>query len=205
MVDDLAGAGLQVLWPTELVRPVELRPTVTPAPAAVAGSGLGLDDLLEVRWQASVDGEALTDEELAQLAEARRGVVRLRGRWVRADPAALARVAERRTLTAGEGLAAALDGHLDLDGETVDVDVEGPLVDLAGRLRALTPAARSTRPRRWPGTSAPTSGGGWRGSRRCRRPAWAGSSPTTWAWGRRSSSSPSCCGVSTAATIGRRW
>ena len=58
----------------------------TPAPAAVAGSGLDLDAVLTVRYEALLDGSALTAQELEQLAEAKRPLVRLRGQWVVADP-----------------------------------------------------------------------------------------------------------------------
>ena len=76
-------------------------------------------------------------------------MVRLRGRWVRADPRALARVLERRRVAAGEALAAALGGTLTVDGQTLEVELEGPLRDLADRLRGHGPASGSSgRPRR---------------------------------------------------------
>ena len=127
VVDDLAGAGLNVLWPKDLVDSLTLRAVVasTPTPAAVADTGFSLEDLLELRWTATVDGEELTADELAQLAAAKRPVVRLRGRWVRADPDRLARLRQRRRLSAGEVLAATLGGELVVDGETLDVEVGG--------------------------------------------------------------------------------
>ncbi|MDY7103707.1 MAG: DEAD/DEAH box helicase [Actinomycetota bacterium] len=136
VADDLAGAGLSVQWPAELLKPLELRPRIsTPRPEAVAGAGLSADALLS--WQARLDGVELTEDELAQLAEAKRAVVRLRGRWVRADPARLARLRDRRRLGAGAALGVALGGTLAIDGETVDAEVEGPLAELGDRLRAL--------------------------------------------------------------------
>jgi hypothetical protein len=138
VADDLAGAGLVVLWPVELVRPLSIRPVVsTPTPAAVTGSGLTLDSLMELRWRVSLDGEELTEDELNTLAEAKRPLVRLRGRWVRADPQRLARLRQRRRIPAAAALAAALGGTLTVDGETVDATIEGPLLGLAERLRAL--------------------------------------------------------------------
>ncbi|MDQ3306539.1 MAG: DEAD/DEAH box helicase, partial [Actinomycetota bacterium] len=137
-VDDLAGAGIQVLWPAELVSRLVLRAVVaTPTPAAVTAAGFTLEALLELRWRASLDGEELTDAELATLAEAKRPVVRLRGRWVTADPARLARLRQRRTVDATTALALALGGTLTVDGETVEADVEGPLAELAARLRSM--------------------------------------------------------------------
>ena len=140
-VDDLAAAGLQVLWPKELVDALRLRAVAapTPSPGGVVDTGFSLDDLLDLRWTASLDGEELTAAELAALAEAKRPVVRLRGRWVRADPDQLARLRDRRRLRAGEVLAAGLGGELVVDGEPVDVAVEGPLAELTARLTALDP------------------------------------------------------------------
>ena len=70
-----------------------------------------------MRWHATVDGADLTEAELLQLAEAKRPVVRLRGRWVRADPARLRRLAERTPVAAGDLLAAGL-WHLAEHGAT---------------------------------------------------------------------------------------
>ncbi|HLY81462.1 MAG TPA: DEAD/DEAH box helicase, partial [Acidimicrobiales bacterium] len=138
VTDDLAGAGLQVLWPVEVMRPIPLRPVIsTPAPAAVTSAGLTLNSLMELRWRVALDGEELSEEELNTLAEAKRPLVRLRGRWVRADPERLARLRRRRSIPTATALAAALGGTLTIDGETVDAEIEGPLVGLAQRLRAL--------------------------------------------------------------------
>ena len=141
--DDLAGAGFEVLWPTEVLGDgLTLRAVVAPVPtpASVVDATFGLDDLLEFRWELAMGGDPLTEEELAALAEAKRPLVRLRGRWVTVDPSVLERLRRRRRprrLRAGEALAAALAGTLDVDGETVDVRVEGPLAALAERLRGL--------------------------------------------------------------------
>ena len=45
-----------------------------------------LEALLEFRWEVALGGLALTQEELDLLSEAKRPLVRLRGRWVLADP-----------------------------------------------------------------------------------------------------------------------
>ena len=142
VVDDLAGAGIQVLWPKELVDDLTVRAVAssTPSPAGVADTGFSLEDLLELRWTATLDGEALTPAELSALADAKRPVVRLRGRWVRADPERLARLRQRRRLSAGEVLAASLGGELVVDGETLEVELEGPLAGLTERLAAFDPA-----------------------------------------------------------------
>ena len=147
VVDDLASAGIAVLWPHELMSEVDVRPTVTtPTPAAVAGAGLTLDSLLELRWQASVDGQPLTAEEMVALVEAKRPVVRLRGRWVVADPERLSRLRTRHQVRAGQALGAALGGELVVDGESVDAVVEGPIAELAARLGGLSPYREHAEP-----------------------------------------------------------
>lgn len=134
----LAGAGIEVRWPAELLRPVDLAPVVSSESVAADRPGtMTFDAVCELTWRASIDGEELTDDELALLVQAKRGVVRLRGRWVRADPTKLARVEQRRRISAGEALAAALGGEVVVDGVEVPAVVEGPLAHLGERLRDL--------------------------------------------------------------------
>ncbi len=137
----LQGTGVEVLWPAEILADgLELRASVGTAPGVVVEAGFGLDTLVEFRWQATLHGELLSEEEIDQLAEAKRGLVRLRGRWVAADPALLERLKARRhqRLTAAEALGTLLAGTVDIDGEPVAVVAEGPLAELAGRLTAIT-------------------------------------------------------------------
>ncbi|MFP5321300.1 MAG: DEAD/DEAH box helicase [Acidimicrobiia bacterium] len=139
VADDLAAAGLPVLWPAEVLRPVDLKPVIgTPAPeSGGGGAGLDLRALGEMRWHATVDGADLTEEELLQLAEAKRPVVRLRGRWVRADPDRLRRLSERTPVAAGDLLAAGLSGTVTVGGEVVEAEIDAPLQHLAERLRRI--------------------------------------------------------------------
>ncbi|MEL7156409.1 MAG: SNF2-related protein [Actinomycetota bacterium] len=136
LVEELATAGLFVHWPATLLHAVETRPTIsTPQVEKIAGVGLGLDAVLG--WQASLDGIDLTEGELEQLATAKRGVVQLRDRWVRADPTSLRRLSESRPLSAGEAVGAALGGSLLVDGAPTDAEVVGPLAALGARLRRV--------------------------------------------------------------------
>jgi len=140
--DALAGAGVEVRWPAEFVADgLTLRATATPAPAAVTASGLTMQALLEFQWQLVLGGEALTNKEVAALAEAKRPLVRLRGRWVRADRGKLARLLDkrrRRQLTAVEAVAAALSGRVDVDGESVEFTPSPPVAELARRITTTT-------------------------------------------------------------------
>jgi hypothetical protein len=138
--EDLAGAGIEVLWPTSLVGGgLKLQAAVTPAPGKVVESGFGLDTLLDFRWQLTLDGEVLDEAEINALAEAKRPLVRLRGRWVTLDPALLERLRRppRTRMRAMEALGAVLAGSADIDGTTVTVVAQGPLADLAERVTGL--------------------------------------------------------------------
>ncbi|PZR78379.1 MAG: hypothetical protein DLM65_13165 [Candidatus Aeolococcus gillhamiae] len=68
--EDLAGAGIEVLWPSELAGDgLALRAvlTPTPSPAAVTEGGFSLDALLDFHWEMRLGGETLTAEEVAAL------------------------------------------------------------------------------------------------------------------------------------------
>ena len=141
--EELAGAGIEVLWPSSLVGDgLKLQAAVTPAPEKVTEAGFGLDALLDFRWQLTLDGEALDEDEITALAEAKRPLVRLRGRWVTLDPALLERLRRppRTRMRVMEALGAVLAGSADIDGETVRVVAEGPLADLAERVTNIAAA-----------------------------------------------------------------
>jgi superfamily II DNA or RNA helicase len=141
----LGGAGIEVLWPAELLgEGLEVHATVaTPAPAGAAQPVFRMEALLSFDWRVTVGGEALTAEEVAALAEAKRPLVRLRGRWVRVNRQLLERLRRRRgpRITAAEALAAALTGTLVVDGERVGFQPAGALADLVDRLAGAGRAA----------------------------------------------------------------
>ncbi|MFE9427132.1 DEAD/DEAH box helicase [Kitasatospora sp. NPDC006697] len=90
----LAAAGFGVLLPSwwqrrpRLDLALGLRPA---APSAVERTvRLDHDALIAFHWQLALDGEPLTERELADLAAAKRGLVRIRGQWLEADPAQIA-------------------------------------------------------------------------------------------------------------------
>ena len=141
--EDLNGAGIEMLWPSSMTGDgLKLRAVFTPAPGQVTEAGLNLGSLLEFRWQLAVGGQALDPDEIAALAEAKRPLIRLRGRWVLLDPALLAKLRRppRTRMRAAEALGAVLAGEAEVDGEIVPVHAEGPLADLAGRISKLTVA-----------------------------------------------------------------
>jgi hypothetical protein len=147
--EELAGAGIEVLWPSSLVDGgLKLRAVTIPAPGKVTEAGFGLEALLDFRWQLTLDGALLDADEIAALAEAKRPLIRLRGRWVMLDPALLERLRRppRTRLRAPEALGAVLAGSAEIDGETVTVIAEGPLADLAARVADIASAPAQVEP-----------------------------------------------------------
>jgi SNF2 family DNA or RNA helicase len=147
----LAAAGFGVLLP-DWVRKARLglklttRSSGSSAPAAVTPARFGLGDLVSFRYDVAVGDETLDPAELAELAELKVPLVRLRGQWVELDEthlkAALKFLERRRagTMTAAEALAAGLHGPGE-DVPLVGVDADGWLGDLlSGHAdRRLTP------------------------------------------------------------------
>jgi len=141
--EELAGAGIEVLWPASMAGDeLQLRAVATPAPEKLTDAGFGLEALLEFRWQLTLGGMLLDADEITALAEAKRSLIRLRGRWVILDPALLDRLRRppRTRMRAAEALGAVLAGEAEIDGETVPVIAEGPLADLAARIAGMTAA-----------------------------------------------------------------
>jgi SNF2-related domain/SNF2 Helicase protein/Helicase conserved C-terminal domain len=147
--EELAGAGIEVLWPSSLVDGgLRLRAMVVPAPGKVTEAGFGLEALLDFRWQLTLDGALLDADEIAALAEAKRPLIRLRGRWVMLDPALLARLRRppRTRMRAAEALGAVLAGSAEIDGETMTVVAEGPFAELAARMAGIASAPAQIEP-----------------------------------------------------------
>jgi hypothetical protein len=147
--EELAGAGIEVLWPSSLLDGgLKLRAVPTPVPGKVTEAGFGLEALLEFHWQLTLDGALLDADEIAALAEAKRPLIRLRGRWVMLDPALLDRLRRppRTRMRTSEALGAVLAGSAEIDGETVTVVAEGPLADLAARIAGIASAPAQVEP-----------------------------------------------------------
>ncbi|BCJ32512.1 helicase SNF2 [Actinocatenispora thailandica] len=131
----LGAAGADVLWPAELTDHSPRLAATTKRPAATGPAAFGLDELLDFQWQATLDGTALTQQELTALAEAKRPLVRLRGRWVRVDRSLVARLRRRRSrLDGAQALAAALTGTLSTADGDVPFTPDRPLAELVDRL-----------------------------------------------------------------------
>ncbi len=137
--DALRAAGIEVLWPSSLLSEgLTLQAAVTSPPGSDAG-GFSVDELVKFDWRVAIAGETLSPEEIEHVAEAKRSIVRLRGKWVHVDATILARARQRRErrMSAVEALAAAIAGQMMVDGETVPVVAEGAMAVLVERVRAI--------------------------------------------------------------------
>ncbi|MFI5698328.1 DEAD/DEAH box helicase [Kribbella sp. NPDC051586] len=146
----LEGAGIEVLWPTDLFAgELAVRGSVaTPTPGAITGPDFSLHDLVAFRWRPTLDGQDLTEAEVGALAEAKRPMIRMRGRWIRVDQDVVRRLrnGSTRKLTGAEALGAALTGTIDVDGELVPFDADGSLAAMLARLRTAEEPAPFTDP-----------------------------------------------------------
>ncbi len=105
----LEMVGLEVQIPRDVTRTLRTAAHIERVSVAAEGpANFDLAALCELTWRPTLGGEPVSVEELAQLAEARRPLVYLRGEWVVADPRLLEKLKQRRQLTTGEALAAAL-------------------------------------------------------------------------------------------------
>ncbi|GGT41370.1 helicase [Streptomyces matensis] len=142
----LAAHGIDVTWPETSTGALTARAVAGAdrTPPADLRSFFGGDGTVDLRWRLELDGEPLTDEEAATVADGG-AVVRLRGRWILVDARIARKARERRLppLTAIEALAVALTGHTDIGGERVRV---APSAWLDALRRALTDTDGGDRP-----------------------------------------------------------
>ncbi len=127
--DRLEGSGVSVARAPDLNQSLEAR--------VVVGSSGGLsqsvpdvfnDQALQgFSWQLSLDGKALSGEEVETIATCARPVAWLRGQWVLVPPvqAERARNPDLKPLTAIDALSVALTGSTVIDGRTVEVRASG--------------------------------------------------------------------------------
>ncbi|MFJ8746311.1 DEAD/DEAH box helicase [Embleya sp. NPDC127516] len=119
----LTAAGVSVVWPPGTVHTLDPGTVIgtrsgSPAPAV----RFALSDVLDFRWRYTLEGVALTPEDMDVLATATRPLVRLRDdTWVLMDEmtAERARRPALAPMSATEALAAALSGTVTIDGRTM--------------------------------------------------------------------------------------
>jgi non-specific serine/threonine protein kinase len=84
-VPDLESAGVVVRMPATWRANRPPRPQVTATVGAREPSTLGLDGLLDFRMEVTLEGEPLSDEEIAALLAGTDTLILLRGQWVEID------------------------------------------------------------------------------------------------------------------------
>jgi hypothetical protein len=140
-LDACARAGAPILVPSSLVRrTARLTASATPREGGGPSAGLG-QALVEVDWGLALGDDQLTEAELATLANAKAGLVHVRGRWVQLDEEQMARALgamtkhrqRDHTVTATDLLRIAAEGRA---GEG-DAAHTGAAVSSEGWLRQL--------------------------------------------------------------------
>src|SRR5437868_865953 len=103
-VPELESAGVVVRMPVSWRASRPARPQVTATVGSHRPSAVGLDGLLDFQMGVMLDGEPLTETEVATLLAGTENLVLLRGQWVEVDRARLQRTMEQ--FHAAEELAA---------------------------------------------------------------------------------------------------
>ncbi|HLM53575.1 MAG TPA: DEAD/DEAH box helicase [Pseudoxanthomonas sp.] len=107
-VPDLESAGVVVRMPATWLANRPPRPQVTATVGARPPSAAGLDGLLDFHMDVTLEGEPLTDEEIATLLADTNMLVLLRGQWVEIDrerlERAMRRFREAQALAGRDGL-----------------------------------------------------------------------------------------------------
>ncbi|MCP2342159.1 DEAD/DEAH box helicase [Actinomadura rupiterrae] len=137
----LTAAGFEVYLPAWWQRPARVGLALTTRsarPDVVQGPSLiDKKSIVNFEWQVAIGELALDEQELADLVAAKKPLIRLRGRWVRVDPARLAAAADfvareaTGTMPARRVVRTALDPEASAGGLPVtQVLADGRLGDL---------------------------------------------------------------------------
>jgi SNF2 family DNA or RNA helicase len=144
-VTALKEAGVDVLWPRHLDRDVTAKVELTEARkrgvqrAEPLQTGLfGPEALFGFQWQLALHGDALTEEEMDQLAGAASPIIKIRDNWTVVDPAMLKRAKRRmiRTVQPAAALAATLTNVVSIEDVEHEAIVGASLLKVRDRLQA---------------------------------------------------------------------
>src|SRR5262249_35044472 len=91
----LESAGIIVRMPTNWRKGRPLRPQVSARVGGEQASGIGTEALLDFKMDVTLDGETLTEAEIANLLANSTGLHFIRGRWIEIDREKLGEVMER--------------------------------------------------------------------------------------------------------------
>jgi SNF2 family DNA or RNA helicase len=144
----LAELGIAVEWPADLVAASGLGKQVVASQTSGGPAAFPLAGETDLIWQISLDGEPLSDEEIAAAAESIAGVAHIRGRWVVIDDETRRLAGDRRAgrLTTAQAVGAALTGWVTVGGRDVACAASGRLADLLVALREAASSAPDEHP-----------------------------------------------------------
>ncbi|EON25744.1 SNF2-related protein [Nocardioides sp. CF8] len=143
-VTALKEAGVDVLWPRHLDRDVTAKVELTearkgPQREEALQTGLfGPEALFGFQWQLALHGDALSEEEMDQLAGAATPIIKIRDNWTVVDPAMLKRAKRRmiRTVQPAAALAATLTNVVSVEEVEHEAIVGASLLKVRDRLQA---------------------------------------------------------------------
>ena len=159
----LDAAGIDVFWPRglrgELIPQARVEVATRPQEGPLMDGLFGPGALFEFDWRLALGDDALTDDEMAALAEATTPVIRLRDNWMIIDPLVARRARKRieqrkKTVPPVVALRSALTGTIDLDGEQVEVHPGASLAEGARASRGRRGGGAAGQPRRPDGAAA---------------------------------------------------
>ncbi|QIK74856.1 DEAD/DEAH box helicase [Nocardioides piscis] len=140
----LKEVEVDVFWPRNLDRDVTAKVQLAEArkPGVVREEALqtglfGPDALFGFQWQLALHGDALTEEEMDQLAGAASPIIKIRDNWTVVDPAMLKRAKRRliRTVQPAAALAATLTNVVQVDDVQHETIVGASLLRVRDRLQ----------------------------------------------------------------------
>jgi superfamily II DNA or RNA helicase len=140
----LKEAGVDVLWPRHLDRDVTAKVELTetrkgPKREEALQTGLfGPEALFGFQWQLALHGDALTEEEMDQLAGAASPIIKIRDNWTVVDPAMLKRAKRRmiRSVQPAAALAATPTNVVSIEDVEHEAIVGASLLKVRDRLQA---------------------------------------------------------------------
>ena len=140
-LEALDRAGIDVFWPRglrgELIPQARVDVASGPREGQLHEGLFGPGALFQFDWRLALRDDALTDDEMAVLANATTPVIRLRDNWMIIDPVVARRARKRKAaqkLKPVVALQSALTGVIEVDGESVEVHAGATLLKVRDRI-----------------------------------------------------------------------
>ncbi|GGI46268.1 ATP-dependent helicase [Paenibacillus marchantiophytorum] len=124
----LVAAGISIFLPSWWEELQRLRPQLKAKLKSSVGSRkamFGMDQIIQFDWRVALGGVVLSEEEFVELAEQKKRLIYIRGKWVQLDPAYLEQIkATMRQMEKKKGLSfrEVLEMHLIDSGEQEEAD-----------------------------------------------------------------------------------